>query len=217
MSPRLILGLWVVVSFLSSSSLCCAISSPSSTPPSLPVLYSYKDILANNHRRSVGEYCNATNQLEMARLISGLMIVKSLKEVDRDLVNDGLEMCSLRDELYCLNLTTIGLGRCVSCRDLESEGEVNMNEYCRLARKISRAEPLEKATYALIVMVICYFVYVCVTLKRIFCCCCKTIRSVVVGTAFIEEEEQPLIDLFTLICGLIVACSLQPILAINQS
>jgi len=204
LSPRVIVGLWMVVSL---SSLCSA-SSPSPSPPSP---YSYKDIVDRNHRRSVGEYCNATNQLEVARLIFGLMIVKSLEEVDRDLVNHGLEMCSLKDQLYCLNLTTIGLGRCMSCRDLESEGEVNMVEYCRLARKISRAEPL-------VVMLICIFVFVCVTLTRICCCCCKTVRRVVGnGTDCIEEEEEePRHDLFTFICIFIIACCLQPILAIDK-
>jgi len=86
LSPRMLIGLWVVVSFLSSS--LCSIS-PSSSPPSFPVVYSYKEILDRKNRRSVGEYCNATNQLEVARLISGLMIVKSLEEVDRDLVEPG--------------------------------------------------------------------------------------------------------------------------------
>jgi len=198
MSPRVILGMWVVLSFLS----LCSASSPSRAQEW------WKEVLDKNARKSVGEICDASNQLEVARSISRLIgnSVKS-EQVNGsyDLVKPGLEMCSLRDDLYCLNLTTIGLGRCASCRDLFASVSVGEHRdellterlwVCYHARKIAYGEIVEKAATALILILLSTFVYIDAIVKR-FCPCCRR------ANGFEEDQDENLVEL-TILVGLIV-------------
>jgi len=65
-------------------------------------------------------------------------------KVNGDFVKQGLEMCSLKKELYCLeDMTSIGFGRCQACKDLESKGMMGNDlkgwdnrETCEYAKKI---------------------------------------------------------------------------------
>jgi len=120
MSPQLSLGVAVGVSMLISF-LSCVSSSL--------VLDSYKDIVDRNGRFEINETCEPTNQWEVARLMAGLIgkTVDDLTDeektkVNRDMVEQGLLICSLRDKLYCMEDPSIRLaGICRNCTEIESE------------------------------------------------------------------------------------------------
>jgi len=117
--------------------------------PSSFVMDSHKKILNKNGHTSVGDVCDATNQYEVARLMGGLLrktvwdlTDEEKSKVDEELVQQGLQMCSLKKELFCLNTTSVGLGICKACRDLDQEESMGndlkeLNQgLCEHAKKI---------------------------------------------------------------------------------
>jgi len=124
------LCLYYVMAFPSSSSL---------------VLESYKEIVGQSGRSSVGDRCNPKHQWEVARLMAGLtkktvwdLTEEEKLKVNMELVEKGREMCSLKKEFYCLDVASLGEsswwkiwqrdnsassssdGTCHACEDLES-------------------------------------------------------------------------------------------------
>jgi len=117
------------------------------------VLDSYKKVLDQNGRDAVGMDCRATNQWEISRLMVGLIgkTVDDLTDeektkVNKEFVQQGMLMCSLRKQLYCLNNTDDKTkGTCASCNELSKQPKSplkDMNiELCNNARRIDQLAP----------------------------------------------------------------------------
>jgi len=71
-------------------------------------------------------------------------------KVNGDLVEEGLQMCSLRKELYCVeDPSSKYVGSCKACKDLESEPlgmevKEQNRELCKHATKIAKAPKVVK-------------------------------------------------------------------------